>query len=142
MKSPLKPPKASLVSFKVKKSLLGLGLLFLGNLFLSSCTHLNTVTLTPIPKERDHKVFAESKRMIFFLFNFDTQFVDNLWQDLADQCPNGKVQGILTKNESITYFPLIAHAYHIRAEGYCVKTPKKAAINPALSSEFNLANRF
>jgi len=90
-------------------------------LSLSACTHLNSVSVTSIPKERSQKVSAERYKFLFLLLNFDNKFVDEMEKELAEKCPNGKIQGIVTKTEGITYFPLLAHAYNISAEGYCVK---------------------
>ena len=42
-------------------------------------------------------------------------------EKLAKKCPKGKVKGVLTKHETITYFPLIAHKVRVSAEGYCVR---------------------
>lgn len=95
--------------------------LFLTLLISSSCTHLNSVSVTSIPKDRSQKVSAERYKFLFLLLNFDNKFVDEMEKDLAEKCPKGKIQGIVTKTEGITYFPLLAHAYNIRAEGYCVK---------------------
>lgn len=97
-------------------------LLFLCSiLLLSACTHLNSVSVTSLPKERTQKVSAERYKFLFFLLNFDNKFVDEMEKELAQKCPRGKIQGIVTKTETITYFPLIAHAYNIKSEGYCVK---------------------
>jgi hypothetical protein len=90
-------------------------------LLFTACTHLNSVSVTSIPKERSQKVSAERYKFLFLLLNFDNKFVDEMEKELAQKCPNGKIQGIVTKTEGITYFPLIAHAYNIKAEGYCVK---------------------
>lgn len=93
---------------------------------LTACTHLASVSTTPVPKERDRQVKAEGYRFVFLLLNFNNNFVDDMVQDLARQCPDGKVQGILTKQENITYFPLFAHAYRVTAQGYCVTSSKVA----------------
>jgi hypothetical protein len=89
-------------------------------LLFCSCTHLNSVSVTSIPKERKEKVKAERYKFVFLLMNFNNKFVEEMEKELAEKC-HGKIQGIVTKTESITYFPIIAHAYNITAEGYCVK---------------------
>lgn len=94
-------------------------------LLACGCTHLGSVSTTTIPKDKGHKVSAESYRFIFMLFNFDNDYVDTVVQDLAGQCPNGKITGILTKHEGITYFPIVAHAIRVTAEGYCNSHPQK-----------------
>lgn len=84
------------------------------------CTHLSSVSTSTIPKDRSHKVQAQKDRFIFLAFNFNNNYVDDLALDLANQCPDGKVEGVLTKHESITYFPLFAHKQRVTAQGYCV----------------------
>ena len=95
--------------------------LFLCGFVLSGCTFLASVSTTSIPSYRQVKVKAEAEQMIVFGFNFDNAYVDTLTTELAKQCPNGKVMGILTKHENIIYFPLVAHAVRVKAEGYCVR---------------------
>jgi hypothetical protein len=91
---------------------------------LSACTHLHSVSVTSMPKERSQKVSAERYKFLFLMLNFDNKFVDEMEQDLARQC-QGRVEGIVTKFEFITYFPLFAQAYNVKAEGYCVKAAKR-----------------
>ena len=48
------------------------------------------------------------------------------------QCKDGRVEGILTKQEDIIYFPLFAHAVQVSATGYCeVGTPPAPVQEPA-----------
>lgn len=90
-------------------------------LTLSGCTHLMSTSTTPVPAKRDKPVSASAEKFIFLAFNFNNDYVNNMADQLADQCPNGKVTGILTKHENITYFPLIAHKVRVTASGYCVR---------------------
>ena len=57
---------------------------------------------------------------MFMFFNFDNKYVDNVAIDLARQCPQGRVEGILTKYEVTTYFPLFFYNLKATAQGYCV----------------------
>ena len=86
---------------------------------LSGCTHLSSVSTTTIPAQRGEKVSTEAYRFIFLGFNFNNDYVNEMADSLARTCPKGKVEGILTKHESIVYFPLFAHAVRITSEGYC-----------------------
>lgn len=86
---------------------------------LASCTHMASVSQTSIPAKKGKVVTAEVENNIIFLFNFSNSYVDQLTDKLAAQCPNGSVKGVLTKHESITYFPIIYHKVKITAEGYC-----------------------
>ena len=86
-----------------------------------SCTHLLTVSTSSIPTNRSRPIEVETSKLFFFLLNFNNAYVNELVEDLANKCPRGKVQGIITKKESIVYFPLIEQESRISAHGYCVK---------------------
>lgn len=94
---------------------LALGLILL--LGLSGCASVNSVSLTPIPSQRARAVKAEVSKFIILGFNFDNDFVDPLIDQLKQQCPNGVVSGILTKDEMISYF--LAHTRRVTATGFC-----------------------
>ncbi len=85
----------------------------------SSCTHLSSVSQTSIPAKKGKIVKAQVEKNIIFLFNFSNSYVDAINEQLAAKCPNGKVSGILTKHESITYFPIVFHKQKVIAEGFC-----------------------
>jgi hypothetical protein len=94
-------------------------LLLLSSLFVS-CVSLDTVSLTQIPKTRGKNVQAEVSRFIFLGFNFDNDYVDPLLDKLKDQCQGGRVQGILTKDETVNYFLMLLHTRRITAKGTCL----------------------
>ncbi|MBT4760718.1 MAG: hypothetical protein HOO06_03380 [Bdellovibrionaceae bacterium] len=85
----------------------------------SGCAFLRSVSTTSVPKNRKNKVSAQAEKFYFLGFNFSNSYVDGLVQDLADQCPKGKVQGILTKHEVISYVFFTKNI--VSANGYCVK---------------------
>lgn len=87
---------------------------------LSGCVHMHALSTTSVPADRSKEVEAEGYRFIFLLLNFDNRYVNHLTEDLAKQCPGGRVEGILTKTEGIVYFPIIAHGMRVTAKGYCV----------------------
>lgn len=91
-----------------------------------ACTHLQSVSTSSIPKNRGQKVKSQQYRFIFLAFNFNNDYVNDMAEDLANQCEGGKVMGVLTKHEHITYFPLFAHAIQVTAEGYCVTKESKS----------------
>jgi hypothetical protein len=90
-------------------------------IFSVSCAHVRSVSQTSVPKKRGQVVKAEVKNNIFFLFNFNTNYLNELTTQLQDQCQKGSIEGILTKDVMVTYFPIIFHREHITAEGYCVE---------------------
>ncbi len=82
---------------------------------------MRSISTTSIPIERDDTVETDAYRFLFLFINFNNDYVDQMTQDLAKQCPDGRVEGILTKQEDIMYFPLLAHAVRVSATGFCVK---------------------
>ena len=89
-------------------------------LSMVGCTHLRSMSVTTIPADRSQPVEAVVERVIFFGINADNDYVEVLLQQLAEQCPKGKVSGLLTRTERSLVVPLIAHAITVRAQGYCV----------------------
>lgn len=87
----------------------------------SSCASVQSVSLTSIPADRHQPVQTEVSKLIIFGFNFDNDFINDLSPKLEKQCPEGKVAGILTKDESINYFIGLVYKRNISAKGYCIK---------------------
>jgi hypothetical protein len=87
----------------------------------TSCVHVNSVSLTQIPSTRSHQIKADTSKIIILGFNFDNDYVDKLNDDLKGQCPGGKVQGILTKDETTQYFMFFVIKRSVTATGYCNK---------------------
>ena len=81
----------------------------------TGCVHMRSMSTTSVPAERSKPVEAEGY---------------NLPKELAEQCPNGRVEGILTKHENIMYFPLFAHAVRVTASGFCVEGPDSTSPLP------------
>ena len=83
------------------------------------CASVQSVSLTSIPAGRDHKIQSETSKFIVLGFNFNNDFIDEMKEDLQRQCPNGKISGILTKDEVIDYFLMIFWKRQVTATGYC-----------------------
>lgn len=90
-------------------------------MFISGCAQVRSVSQTSIPQKRTNEVKAEVTKNIILFLNFNTNYLNELSEQLRQKCPNGRVEGILTKDVHITYFPIIFHQDHITAEGYCVQ---------------------
>ena len=90
-------------------------------LHLASCASVNSVALTPIPKDRSREVRAEVRKTVILALSFDNDFIEPLTAQLRAKCPDGLVTGILTKDEVYSY--IIAHEHRITATGYCVRSP-------------------
>lgn len=95
------------------------------NALLTSCASVQSVSLTPIPKQRAKVVKAEVSKFIFLGFNFNNDFIDEIMEQLKGQCPDGIVSGILTKDEAISYF--LAHTRKVSATGFCTDASTKQA---------------
>ena len=93
------------------------------------CASVNSVSLTPIPKERNKVVRAQASKMIFLGFNFDNDFIDGVVTDLKNQCPNGKVTGLLTKDQDINYFLYFVWKKQVDVTGYCVSNNSSSKKN-------------
>lgn len=98
-----------------------LSLTAITGILLSACVSLQSVSLTQVPLQRSKKIKAESNKMIFFALSFDNDYVDKVSDNLKEQCPGGKVQGILTKDELTNYFLGLVIKRSITATGYCNK---------------------
>jgi hypothetical protein len=91
----------------------------LGAIFLlNACASLHSISVTEVPLERDQPVFAKRNNLAVFGIHFDNSFADELRQDLAEQCPHGRVTGILTKYEIFWY--LFIQRRQVSARGFCV----------------------
>jgi hypothetical protein len=95
--------------------------LVLLTILFSSCAQVRSVSQTSIPTKRDKLVRAEVKKNIFFLFNFSTDYLSQINTQLRKKCPKGNIEGILTKDVMIVYFPIIYHQDLVTAEGFCVE---------------------
>lgn len=87
--------------------------------FVSSCSFLQNVSQTSIPKNRSHPVDASSDKFVILLLNFNNDFVSEVKEDLKRKCPGGRVEGITSKTESVVYFPILVSRYIVSAHGYC-----------------------
>lgn len=110
------------------KALTNLILAVLVTSSLASCASINSVSLTSIPATRTNVIRSEAKRMVFLGFNFNNDFIDAMTDDLKNQCPNGQVRGLLTKDETVMYFLFFLYEYRVTATGYCVKKPNVAQL--------------
>ena len=113
----------------------------LAGLTLSSCVSLNSVSLTSIPSHRQTEVHAQSSRLIVLGFNFDNDFVNQLESDLRRQCADGRVSGILTKDETIDYFLMLVHKRQVTATGYCDRGSQRGQANLKASVADSIATR-
>lgn len=107
------------------------GVALMAALGLSGCAHVNSVSTTSIPADRSKPVEAETSKFLFMFINFNNDYVNELTEKLAAQCPDGRVEGVLTKLEYVTWFPVFAYSVHVEATGYCVDGAQVRAATPA-----------
>lgn len=67
---------------------------------LSGCVSLKSVSISSIPKNRSNPIEAEVSRFVFLGLSFENNFVNELTDDLKNQCQGGIISGVLTKHES------------------------------------------
>ncbi len=91
----------------------------------SGCVSLNSVSLTSIPPNRNNQIQVEKSKFIFLGFNFDNDFVDTAVDELKQQCPNGKITGVLTKDENVAYFLFFFWKKNLKVTGYCQQLQAK-----------------
>jgi hypothetical protein len=115
---------------------ISLSLIFV--LLLSGCASINSLSVTPIPVNRSNKISAEASRWIILGLNFDNDYADEVAHNLSSKCPNGKITGILTKDEDYFYFLFLVFKKQITATGYCENYAKVAG-TPKLRHESNPA---
>jgi len=88
-------------------------------LFQIGCSYLTSVSQTSIPAKKGKQISAKASKNIFFMLSFSNKFADQVRESLVEQCPNGSVKGILTKQEHTIFVPILLHQISIKATGYC-----------------------
>lgn len=84
------------------------------------CTHLRSFSVTTIPEDRSRPVEAAGQRIVVLGINATNDFADTLVADLAEQCPDGRVSGIITRYEVAMVVPIFAYAHRVYVSGHCV----------------------
>jgi hypothetical protein len=92
---------------------------------LTGCTSLQSVSVTQVPTDRSRPLRAEVTNTALLGIHFDNEFLDALMPQLMQQCPRGRITGLLTKQESSLY--VIVATRRVIATGYCVYDPAPQA---------------
>lgn len=92
---------------------------------LQGCTYISAISLTNIPAQRQNKVSASVKKLVFLGLSFDNDKVFTLSQKLRSECAGGEVKGIFTKDLRTLYFLDFIMSQETVATGYCVKPSEK-----------------
>lgn len=88
-------------------------------LSMTGCVHMASVSLTQIPAERSKPVEAQVSKFVFLGFNFDNSYVDEISYKLQSQCPDGRIEGLLTEFNTTGYVLFFDHV--VKAKGFCVR---------------------
>ncbi|MAA71407.1 MAG: hypothetical protein CL679_06730 [Bermanella sp.] len=91
----------------------------LATLMLSGCMSLNSVSLTQIPSDKGQLVSAKAHDWVFLGFTTQNNFVNEAVNNLKQECPNGKLTGVLTKHQTTAY--VLVFKREVIASGYCKK---------------------
>ncbi|MCS6839085.1 MAG: hypothetical protein NZ480_09640 [Bdellovibrionaceae bacterium] len=108
---------------KIIKTATNFALIFVATLFLMRCASVNNVSVTSIPAKRDNSFKVSVSRVVFLWFNFDNDYIDDLYEKIKNACPGMKATGILTKDEVYAY--LVVFKRVVTATGYCVPSDIK-----------------
>lgn len=105
---------------------------------LSACASLGSVSVTQIPADRSHPIQAESHDWTVFGIAGDNDFADDVPKQLNQQCPRGKVTGLITKSESKLW--VFVSRRRVTAHGFCVNDvrapgPPASGVVPPLPPE-------
>jgi hypothetical protein len=86
-----------------------------------SCVSLHSISINSQPEgaERNNLVSSEVSKLIFLGFNFNNDFLDEAPKKLLDSCPGGKIKGIVTRYETVSY--VLFFRFVVKAQGFCTK---------------------
>lgn len=98
----------------------------------SACTTVSSVSTSQIPPiaDRKQKIHSSASSLVILSIPFGNSFPDQARAELESQCPHGRIDGILSKQQSTSYF-LVA-TQELVLEGYCLAAaPPSRAPSPA-----------
>ena len=89
---------------------------------LLGCVTVESISVSQIPEkdERKRKIVSEKSQPIIFLIPFGTSYVEEAHQDLLRKCPDGAIEGMVSKHAQTQYFGFLAASASLRLQGYCV----------------------
>ena len=87
-----------------------------------ACASLQSVSMTQVPSDRSRSIQSESSSWGFLGIFFSNSFADDAVKELQDQCPNGRITGVYTKQESRFYVLVLQRK--IQATAFCESTEK------------------
>lgn len=102
-------------------------LIFLATWLLAGCVTVDSISVSQVPAQDARKkiVKASASRPVILLIPFGTSFVEEARKDLQAQCPNGDIEGLVSKQESVAY-PFVSIS-RLNLRGYCVEKDSKSS---------------
>jgi hypothetical protein len=126
--SPFSSSSSSL-SFSLSSSLFLLLPTLTSIIFNSACTHsihqTNFSEFSPSyqPYERGHLIKARGEQFTVMGFIFDTNYVNQAYNQLQRNCPQGHIQGIVT--HAMTSHGFFSWTNAVEMQALCIETEKQ-----------------
>jgi hypothetical protein len=94
----------------------------------AACTTVTSVSVSQIPEagQRKNVVRSEASRPIILLIPFGSSFVEKARKDLLSRCPDGAIEGVVSKHEDTNYFLGLVQVASLTMRGYCVEKRRDA----------------
>lgn len=95
-------------------------------LFTTGCTHalhlyhVGDYETSAPDLNKGKKVTASGEQFVFMDFVFDTLYVDQTYQELLSQCPNGRITGINTRYSTSHGF--LSWTNKVKMTGICSRS--------------------
>ncbi|MCX6132129.1 MAG: hypothetical protein NTX25_24115 [Proteobacteria bacterium] len=91
------------------------------SLLLLACTTVQSISISQIPSAstRNKRITSSASSPIIFAIPFGHSFVERARDDLISQCPNGQIDGVLSKHQSKDYFLSLVLVNEVVMEAYC-----------------------
>ena len=88
---------------------------------LHGCVTVQSISVSQIPEasQRKHVVTATASSPVVFAIPFNNDYIDEARSNLLNQCPNGVIEGLLSKHENSNYFVGLVYMQRVKFQGYC-----------------------
>jgi curli biogenesis system outer membrane secretion channel CsgG len=93
---------------------------------LPGCLTVASISTSQIPATaaRKQKISSSASNVMILAIPFGNSFVERAREDLERQCPQGAIEGIQTKHQDTTYFPVVVTVQEVVMQGYCISRKK------------------
>ena len=105
---------------------------FLGllGLAITSCMTVRSISVNQLPKKEERHTLIKSRDWSpkILLIPFGTGYIDNARISLMDQCREGVIEGVLSKQEETNYVFWLYSVQSVSMRGYCVRLQEKRVL--------------